>query len=399
MKILYINALYSPMIQGGAELSLKAIAEGMQAAGHEVVVLSLKPKGATSVDWVDGIKVYRTELKNLYWPFEKTRAAKWDRMLWHAKDRYNATMRVAVKEILAKEKPDFVSCHNLVGWSVAVWDEIKAAGIPIVQVLHDLYLLCPNSDMFKGNTSCETQCLSCSLLRKKHKKLSDQVDAVVGISRFILGRFENFHYFKQAKKHVIYNTRDVPASPLPPPRESGSTLRIGYIGTLAEKKGIEWLIHQFKRLPIQAELKIAGGGKKDYEDFLKGIASGAQIAFLGYTSPAEFYKTIDVLVVPSLWQEPLGMVAIEALAHHVPVIANAVGGLQETVKDSVNGLLCDATKENSLGDAIQHVYNDPSLYNALVKNARQSVQAILSKERMINEYSSVLKEVIHGNNA
>ncbi|MEH6307401.1 glycosyltransferase family 4 protein [Olivibacter sp. CPCC 100613] len=397
MKILYINALYSPFIQGGAEISLKAIAEGMQATGHEVVVLSLKPNGVLSMDQVDGVKVYRAALKNVYWPFEKTRAGKMDRMLWHVRDRYNTAMKQAVKVVLEREKPDIVSCHNLVGWSVAIWDEIKSAHIPIVQVLHDLYLLCPNSDMFKGNASCDKQCFSCALLRQKHKKLSTQVDAVVGISKFILGRFEQYQYFNKAKRYVIYNTREIPQTPLPPPRIDGSTFTVGYIGTLAEKKGIEWLIDQFQRLSIKAQLLIAGGGKKDYELFLQAKARGTNISFIGYTNPEAFYKTIDVLVVPSLWQEPLGMVAIEALAYHVPVIANAVGGLQETVKDGFNGLLCTHEKNSSLGDAIQRLYDNPLLYNTLVKNARLSVQVILSKQRMINEYSNVLNETIHGN--
>lgn len=399
MKILYINALYSPMIQGGAEISLKAIVEGMQMAGHEVAVLSLKPTGDLSLDAVDHIKVYRAPLKNLYWPFEKTRAGKWDRLIWHARDRYNNDMKRVVRKVLEKEKPDIVSCHNLVGWSVAVWDEIKAANIPIVQVLHDLYLLCPNSDMYKDNASCNRQCLSCALLRQKHKKLSAEVDAVVGISKFILSRFEQHQYFSNARKYVIHNTREIPPPPLPPVKKNDSVFTIGYIGTLAEKKGVEWLIDQFKRLSFHAELKIAGGGKKDYELFLKEKAKGSKISFIGYTDPAEFYKIVDVLVVPSLWQEPLGMVAIEALAHHVPVIASAVGGLQETVKDKFNGLLCNILEENSLGNAMQRLHDDLVLYNTLVKNARPSVQTILNKERMIKEYSTVLNETVHGNKA
>jgi len=399
MKILYINALYSPLIQGGAEISLKAIAEGMQASGHEVAVLSLKPTGDLSTEEIDHIKVYRTALKNLYWPFEKIRAGKLDRMFWHARDRYNAAMRQVVKKVIEKEKPDIVSCHNLVGWSVAVWDEIKAANIPIVQVLHDLYLLCPNSDMFKDDASCDTQCFSCALLRQKHKKLSGKVDAVIGISKFILRRFEQYQYFDKAKKYVIYNTREIPETPLPQPRAHDTNFTIGYIGTLAEKKGIEWLLDQFKRLSINAQLQIAGGGKEDYERFLKAKAEGANISFIGYTDPAAFYKTIDVLVVPSLWQEPLGMVAIEALAYHLPVIANAVGGLQETVIEGFNGLLCTSEEMNSLGDAIQRLYDEPLLYDTLVKNARKSVEAILSKQRMINEYSTVLNETIRGSRA
>jgi len=394
MKILYINALYSPMIQGGAEISLKTLVESMQAAGHEVSVLSLKPEGPLSTDWIDGVKVYRAALQNTYWPFSKIRPMKLNRLWWHLRDQYNTSMQAAVRTVLQKEKPDIVSCHNLVGWSVAVWEEIHRAGIPIVQVLHDLYLLCANSDMFKGDHSCSKQCFSCSLLRHKHQKLSEQVDAAVGISNFILQRFNTYHYFSKAQQHTIYNTREIPAHPFPQARQAKQPLKIGYIGTLAEKKGIEWLIEQFRGLTIPASLKIAGGGKKDYESYLYHLATGSNITFVGYVDPADFYQSIDILIVPSLWHEPLGMVAIEALANHVPVIANSVGGLQETVQQEVNGLLCTHEEPNSLADAITRIYHDIGLFNRLVKNARNSVEAILSSSRMVQEYSTVLDETL-----
>lgn len=394
MKILYINALYSPMIRGGAEISLKTLVENMHAAGHEVSVLSLKPEGSLSFDWVDGIKVYRAPLKNVYWPFEKIRPMKISRLLWHLRDQSNRSMQQAVREVLAQEKPDIVSCHNLVGWSIAIWEEVYRADIPIVQVLHDLYLLCANSDMFKGDQSCTKQCFSCAMLRSKHQKLSMQVDAVVGISRFILERFHAYQYFERAKQYVIYNTREIAAPPLPVERAADQPIKIGYIGTLAEKKGIEWLIEAFSELTIPAHLFIAGGGKQHYEAYLQNLAQGSDITFVGYVDPADFYQSIDVLIVPSLWQEPLGMVAIEALANHVPVIANSVGGLKETIQHEVNGLLCDHTHPYSLKDAMIRLHDDIELYRRLVQNARPSVANILSKDRMVQEYSTVLHETI-----
>src|SRR5690606_4147474 len=113
-------------------------------------------------------------------------------------------------------KPDVVSCHNLAGWSVGVWDAVHQQGIPIVQVLHDLYLLCANSNMFRGDSPCTRQCMDCRFLRYRHKEKSTQVSAVVGISRSILTRFIEMGYFQNAAKFVIYNTRQVPS---PGPKE------------------------------------------------------------------------------------------------------------------------------------------------------------------------------------
>jgi len=91
-----------------------------------------------------------------------------------------------------------------------------------------------------------------------------------------------------------------------------------------------------------------------------------------------------------LWEEPLGMVAIEALANHVPVIANKSGGLKESVIAEVNGLFCEAAFPDTLGKAMERLYRDVTLYNRLAGAARESIAAILSEDRMISEYKAVI---------
>ncbi|MCE7055090.1 glycosyltransferase family 4 protein [Algoriphagus sp. AGSA1] len=395
MKILYINTLYSPLIEGGAEISLKLIVEGMKSLGNEVAVLSLMPEKGLKIEGIDGVKVYRAGLQNSYWPYSKIKKNKLSRLAWHYRDQANESMASVVAEVLMSEKPDIVSCHNLAGWSAAVWIPIHNAGIPIVQVLHDLYLLCPNSNMFKNEQSCETQCLSCKLLRSNHAEKSKSVAAVVGISNSILQRFIDYGYFTNASKNVIYNTRTIANPPPKPLRKSGQAMRFGYLGTLSKVKGLEWLIEQFKKLDFNSSLSIAGKGEAGYENHLKELASGASISFEGYVNSTEFLADIDVLVVPSLWEEPLGMVAIEALANHVPVIANKRGGLKETVQDGINGFYCHDSEPHSLSSVMRQLYFEPELYNQFSQAARNSVASILDADRMIAEYEAVLKQAMN----
>src|SRR5690606_40372655 len=79
----------------------------------EVAVLSLSPEGGLGSERVDGVKVYRAGLRNSYWPFANERPDKWRRLRWHLRDRYNRSMVGYVREVLAAEQPDVVSCHNL----------------------------------------------------------------------------------------------------------------------------------------------------------------------------------------------------------------------------------------------------------------------------------------------
>ncbi len=392
MKILYINSLYSPLVKGGAELSLQLIVEGMQSLGHEVVVASLHPEKTASTDWVNGTKVIRVPLKNAYWPYQETQASKLSRMGWHIRDRRNSAMGETIREILKEEQPDVVSCHNLAGWSIAVWDEVEAAGTPLIQVLHDFYLLCPNSNMNKGGIPCEKQCLGCRLLRSNHAKASSKVKFVVGISHSILNRFTSYGYFSKANKQVIYNVRTHPGSPAPRVRKHGQSLVLGYLGTISKAKGVEWLIWQFRHLKIPTLLKIAGKGEENTVAELKALARHHEVEFVGYVEPNDFLDHVDALVVPSLWEEPLGMVAIEALAKGVPVVTSGKGGLSESVKHEINGLICPPEQPDSLGQAIELLYNNPSFYNRLSAAAPESVSHFLDKNRLVSEYSQVVEE-------
>jgi glycosyltransferase involved in cell wall biosynthesis len=392
MKILYINSLYSPLIKGGAELSLQLIVEGMKSLGHEVVVASLHPNNSTQVDDVNGVKVIRVPLENGYWPYRDTPASTLSKLGWHLRDRKNTSMGKIIRHIVKNEQPDVVSCHNLAGWSIAVWDEIHVLGIPIIQVLHDFYLLCPNSNMNKGGIPCQNQCMSCQLLRYNHAKESSKVSAVVGISRSILNRFTSAGYFSNASHQVIYNVRTAPDTQNPRVRKPQQKLVLGYLGTISKVKGVEWLIEQFQKLSIPRILKIAGNGDEATLKEFKTLAKISPVEFVGYVKPKEFLTTIDVLVVPSLWDEPLGMVAIEALAQGVPVITSGKGGLSESVKHELNGLICPPEQPNSLGEAIVRLYDYPSLYNRLSAAAAGSVSHFLDKGRLISEYSQVIQK-------
>ena len=396
MKILLLHSLYPPHIGGGAEIVVRQLAEGLHARGHQVVVLATGPEAGLHLEDGDGPMVYRTGLHNLYWHYNERRPSRLLRLGWHWRDRYNPAMREPLRAVIARHRPDVVLCNNLTGWSVAAWDEITAAGLPIVQVLHDLYLLCPKDTMFKKGRSCQTPCFACAALRRRHATASGQVAAVVGVSRFVLERLTRQGYFAGAAQHVVHNCTDLaPVAPPPVPAPRGP-LRFGYIGTLSENKGVHWLIEQFQALSIDATLSIAGRGRQEDESALKALADPARVRFVGYQAPKAFLHEIDVLVVPSLWAEPFGLVAIEACSQHVPVIATDMGGLPEIIQDNLNGLLCSPDDPDSLGRAMLRLALDRNLRERLARQARDSVAPFLDTQQMLDQYQSILQAALAG---
>jgi glycosyltransferase involved in cell wall biosynthesis len=395
-KILFINSFYFPYVGGGAEIIFREQVEAFKNRGHDVVVLTTKSGRGLTIDDVNNIKVYRTGLTNIYWHFSTRKPNKYMRMFWHHKDVYNKSMRASIRKIIDIERPDAVICHNLSGFSIAAWDEIKAAGLPIIQVLHDLYLMCPNSNMFKDRHACSKQCWVCKLMRTHHVKKSGNVDMVVGVSAYILNKFKGEDYFKDVPSRVIHNARAIPEPSQYPDWDGEAPLRLGYIGTLSKPKGVEWLIAQFMGTTVNATLSVAGRGSSiEYERYLQCLAApDKRITFCGYVKPDDFYPQIHVLIAPSIWDEPFGLVAIEACARHIPVITSATGGLKEIITDGYNGLYCEVSTPDSLSDAINKIAGDRNLLDALRANTRESVRPFLDIDRLTDEYEEVYKRII-----
>lgn len=372
------------------------LAQGMKSRGHDVVVLSTGPENGVAECMVEGIRVLRAGIKNFYWHYRSDRALAWKRAAWHLRDIYNPQMASIAGEIIRREKPDLVSCHNLVGWSAAAWGAVRRCGVPLVHVLHDPYLLCASSNMFSHGRACRAQCRRCKLFRAFHPRLSEAVDAVVGISRFILDRHAQYGYFSKAKiQIVIHNVRVMSVAGTPRPAFDGRPVRFGYIGTLAPAKGIEWLLEIFAGLTgINAELWVAGRGEENYESGLRRRFSSNRVRFLGQVAADTFYPRIDLLVVPSLWEEPLGMVVPEAFAHGVPVLGARCGGIPEMIEPGRSGLLFDADEPGSLERQLIRLAGDPDQIAAMRPGARTAAVPFLDRERWLVAYEAVYEELM-----
>jgi glycosyltransferase involved in cell wall biosynthesis len=396
MNILFLSSLYTPHVGGGAEVILQRTVEGLARRDCRVSVLVTGPDAGLSEESLNRVRVYRAGLRNFYWHYTDRRPGRLLRLGWHLRDRDNQGMRGPIREVIERVKPDLVVCHNLTGWSVSAWDEIRASGLPIVQVLHDYYLLCPSSTMFKKGQACQNPCGLCGRLRQGHGQRSAQVATVVGVSRFVLETLQARGYFQGVHSEVVYNASPFTPAPLKalPPPSSKAPLRFGYMGTLSGAKGLAWLIEQFQQLPFDATLQIAGRGQSEDELRFKAMVTSPRIQFVGYQTPQAFYGQIDVAIVPSLWNEPFGMVAVEACAHGVPVIASRMGGLPEIIQDQHNGLLCSPDDRDSLGVAMLKLHQQPELLARLARQARGSVLALLDLERMLDSYQRVFRQTL-----
>lgn len=370
------------------------LAQGMAAQGHKVIVATLGPPGSGDELGGTGIQVIRLALTNLYWNLDASTKPAALKVLWHIGDIYNAAMGHKVESVIRDFSPDVVCAHNLAGFSAAVYLAARRRGVPLVQVLHDHYFICPYSTCYRRGRPCTSPCQPCRMVRLPHRYLTRHASAVVGVSRYILQKVTGQGMFHGVPATVIHNVREIALQGKQRPW-SDSPRVFGYLGALVPHKGVELLVRAFKDTAAPGTtLLVAGMGDSRYVASLKRLAESAPVEFIGQAQPEHFLATLDVLIVPSLCHDSLPTTAIESCLSGVPVIASNRGGIPEIIQSGYNGLLFDPQTPGALAACIQQLCGDPVLFHRLKENTCRSAAAFGDLDGWLSQYGTVLESAI-----
>lgn len=339
MHLAFLSTNYYPRMVGGAEHSLQYHAETLVRLGARVSVLSLHEKDTVERFQHNGVECHTFPAPNLRQCLDlKQRASAGARAAWHIVDLYNPAAGRLLRRELLTIRPDLLQTENLPGWSCAIWAAARQVGVPHIQMLHDFQLSCLAATRFRDGRNCENACLPCRAFSTLTRRLSRKVRHVVANSHYTRDLYKRLGFFSGAHTFdVIYGAVPLPhASAIV--RAVDSRIRVGFLGRLHPTKGIRVLLDAFIRTARpDLVLRIAGSGAEAYEAELRAEAGGHAVEFLGHTPANEFLREIDVLVVPSLWHEPMGRVVIEAAMHGVPVVAANRGGISELFVEGSTG--------------------------------------------------------------
>ena len=357
----------------------------MKSRGHEVCVTALERKEDTALAPHDR----RFPVRNIYRPDGASSHGTVTKLLWHGVDIWNPRAAWDFRKVLKEFQPDVVSCHNLAGWSIAVWNEAQRRDIPIVHVLHDYYLMCTAGSMSKDGLPCTQRCARCKAFRLPHRGKSAAVSGVVAISEHMKTVFETAGYFPNARIDRIYNVEKPPAASALAPQALPAPDAFGFIGRVAPHKGVEVLLEAFARadLPETARLDIAGTGTEAYVAGLRARYASPRIRFLGHTSPAAFFSGVSWTVAPSLSNEPLGRVIFESIGHGVPVIASRRGGIPEMVDEGRTGHLVPPGDVLALRAALEKAARQPMPLDR--KTMAATVATFFDTDRFLDEYENM----------
>ena len=145
-------------------------------------------------------------------------------------------------------------------------------------------------------------------------------------------------------------------------------------------------------------LVIAGTGPE--ESSLKNLASDLNLAnvvftgFLNAEQQASLWSNSSALVVPSIWDEPFGMVVLEAWAKERPVVAYAKGALPELIRHGVNGLLADPFSIDDLAKNIQELIDKPNLGPCLGRAGNQHLKKEFNRKLWLSRIETVYQKVV-----
>lgn len=367
MRIMMV--LKFPIYGGGSGTQLRNLAKFFAKRGHKVAIVAPDKRQLPNVKTYTIKPVFKAVFESHP---EWKRAKKYSNLTGEEFARQYAAFHRQITQAVADFKPDVIHIHHA---SFLTWiaSFIKSMfGIAYVVTAHGTGIY---------NATIDRRYL---VLTRQALERAETIIAVSHHTRKWLTKVFGRKLWR--KTRVITSGVDLA---LYPGQGSFSQIEkkynlkgkkvIIFVGRLTKEKGVEYLLRAAAK--VRAEFYIIGSG--NYRDYLVNYAKllGLKnVHFLGYFGKEylkelrQFYYRADALVLPSVVDESLGLVVLEAMACGTPVVASNKGGIPLVVKDGVNGFLVRARSAKAIAGALKKILNDPILKERLVLNARKIVE-------------------------
>lgn len=222
-----------------------------------------------------------------------------------------------------------------------------------------------------------------------------QVPAIVCDSAYVRERHVE-NGFVETRLHVIPTPVRIPAH-VDRARETRGR-NVLFVGRITPQKGLAYLVRAFAALSGPTRLIVAGDGYglSAMQELARRLELESRIDFLGRVSQeevGELYRRAAVLAVPSVWPEAWGMVGPEAMAHGMPVVAFAVGGIPEWLAHGETGYLVAPKDITALAARLQALLDDVDLGRRLGAEGRRVALDRFTMDRHVDQLMSVFEQI------
>ncbi|MDH2901157.1 MAG: glycosyltransferase family 4 protein [archaeon] len=366
LRILMFTWEYPPRIIGGIARVVEGLSKALVKQGAEVHVITNEMPGSPAEQNDDGVFVHRVEISSPAPNFHS-----WVLLMNHYFAKRAGLLGREVGHF------DIVHAHD---WLVlpSTAESKNFFGCTMISTLHSLEykraggVTSPEGRMIESfewwltyESSLVIVCSNAMKSDTKWKyKVPDQKIWVVPIG-LDASKFLSAHPNKDQVRERFGISR--------------SDKLVLFVGRLTHQKGCEYLIRSIPSLAkyYNAKLVIVGDGymRGELEYVAQTTGEGWRVRFTGFipdTEVVDLMMSADVMVIPSVY-EPFGVVALEAMAARVPIVASNVDGLAEIVKHEYNGILAYPKDPASISWGISRILSDPENTQRLVENGTKEL--------------------------
>jgi glycosyltransferase involved in cell wall biosynthesis len=411
MKILHILNHFPPRQAGGAEISAVRSCYGLLRQGHECSVLSINSRLGEDIDRsyaFKGIPVREVSYQH--------------RLRSQVCQVFDFRIYRRVMQELKQAQPDLVHVHNVSGTSLAPFVACRRLDIPVVATLHDLWLLCPNNMLYRGNgVLCDPaepvkHCRECfhrydfwgdiPWRRWVFAQIVQNVRCFIAPS----GRLRDLHVragydsarFRVLKYGIESNLFEMPMieTRLELDVNDFSSNRLVFAGAIAENKGIGTAIQALPLLIKYIDdfrLLVAGDGEETLLAQLRPYTP-MSVNLLGKVPSGEMmnlYAMAGLTLMPSIIEENSPLVVYESLLAGTPVLGAAIGGIPELIEEGRTGYLFRPGDPADLAEkAILHFARSAPERRAMRQHCRAYALTNLTLERHVDGLLDIYREAI-----
>jgi glycosyltransferase involved in cell wall biosynthesis len=293
------------------------------------------------------------------------------------------------------------------------------SGTPVVRTVHTHSPYCPSQGRFlkRSGSPCDRNysllgCLwghavdRCGSLRpaalgRNFATARAERRTLATIPTIVVSQF-----LKRQMVRAGYAADGIEVIPLPapearayaePPREGPP--RFVFLGRMIPHKGVDWLLRATTRVRHDVRIELAGTGNQEteYRALAKRLGLDGRVRFHGWLEGGaveELLRGARGLVFPSIWHEPAGLVAFEAITHGRAVIGSRVGGMAEMIDEGVNGLLVAPGNVTALAAAIDRLAGDRELARRMGEAGRRIAADRFTTDAHLDRLMSVYDRLV-----
>lgn len=373
LRILQITDFYDPFL-GGMEEHVKMLSGGLAERGHDVMVATSRLPGTVDDETVNGVRIRRIT----GWS---------DRALARWYERTGAPFRppvpdpgvvAALKRIIDEFSPDIVHAQGWITYSCLAIDPHRH--FRLVVTLHDYGFACARKTLLhNGQGTCSGPrfdvCLRCTpgqygLVKgvaltaglRATRWLHGRVDSWVAISEFVADCSRPVLPRDCVISVIPSASRQPPSLEQHPPWLPSEDYLL-FVGALGNHKGLNWLLDAYASGGFSRPLVVIGTCRRDTpRTWPTGVVVKTDVP---HRDVMEAWRNAEIGLIPSLWPEPFGLTAVEAMRSGVPIVASRIGALPGIVADGVTGLLVTPGNTGELQAAIRLLDEQPELRRAM----------------------------------